>query len=100
MWLLLASAAVSLLWIPVLLFFFKNWRERKNPISLAICAVIFFAVYADVLVILFRFGAGDLPLYIMQGAELLTIVFFYVSLRWARWKFSGELGAGRRSPKS
>lgn len=98
MWpLLVVSLVVSALWIPVLLFFFKNWRERKNPISLAISGVIFFVVYSDVLVLLCKYSGSDVPFYIMQITEALTIAFFYVSFRWAKWKFGGELGAHKRS---
>ena len=93
----LISMAVSLLWIPVLLFFFKNWRGRKNPISLAICGVIFFVIYSDVLVLLSKVSCSDISLYIMQSTEVLTIFFFYVSFRWARWKFGGDLGPEKRS---
>lgn len=94
---IIISMVVSTLWIPVLWFFFKNWRARKNPISLSICGVLFFVVYSDALVWVAKVSSSMMPLYIMQGTELLTIIFFYVSLRWARWKFGGDLGPERRA---
>lgn len=98
MWpLLLMFLAVSLLWIPVLLFFFRNWRERKNPISLAICSVLFFVIYSDALVWAGLLGQTKIPLYIMQATEVATIAFFYLAIRWAEKKF--ETRPDPRHPK-
>lgn len=40
----LAGASV-LLWIPILLRFYRSWAGRHNPISLAICALILLLVW-------------------------------------------------------
>lgn len=95
-WAFILSVVVSLAWIPVLWFFFKNWRARKNPISLSICAVVLFVIYTNVVLWLCRFTKSETPFYIMHVAELLTVSFFYVCLRWAKWKYQGALGPETR----
>jgi uncharacterized membrane protein len=91
-YLLLVSIAVSLLWIPVLLFFFKNWRTRNNPISMAICGMVLFVIYSDALIWAAALLHSEVPFYVMQTAEICSIMFFYLSLRWAKKRFGPSMG--------
>ena len=50
-WHALGSGLVSLAWVPVLLRFVRSFRERKNPISLAICLVIVLAMHTPLWVL-------------------------------------------------
>lgn len=43
--LLAGGVLVEALWIPLLLRFIRNWRERGNPVSLAIAVLIAFAMF-------------------------------------------------------
>lgn len=90
------SVAITLLWIPVLLFFFKNWHHRDNPISLAICGIIFYINYCDWMTGWSLCLNETSLLYAMHVGEFCTVIFFYISLRWARAKFGGRLGAEKR----
>lgn len=39
------AVVVAIAWLPILLRFFRSWRQRNNPISFAICMLVFFALY-------------------------------------------------------
>lgn len=79
------TVAIAMAWIPLLLKFFRSWRDRANPISLAICFLIILASYS--------------PLWVSLGPEkpwswagLLVIDSlvcgsFYVALLMARRRF-------------
>lgn len=84
-WTLAAALVVALAWIPVLLRFFRSWRERANPISLAICVLVAEAIYLPV------YAAIVLP----PSWPLVTIAFvggiacgsFYIAFWWAKRRF-------------
>ena len=84
-WALVISLAVALAWVPVLLKFFRSWRERANPISLAICILISTAIYLPV------YTAVALPL-CWPVATIIVVggvacVSFYLALWAARKRF-------------
>lgn len=78
----------ALAWLPILIRFTRAWRTRNNPVSLAICALIAFALY--------------MPLYIAvtfpprwPTATVLTLGWlscgmFYVAFRYADRKFPSD----------
>jgi hypothetical protein len=100
-WLLLLSLILSAAWIPILLFFLKNWRERGNPISLAICGLVGFSAYTDAMVWLyFSNNCNPYALLAMHIMQALVMIFFYVSFKWTKKKFKGRLGPEDRGPKS
>lgn len=39
------SGVSVLLWVPILLRFYRNWVKRHNPISLAICATLLLLIW-------------------------------------------------------
>jgi uncharacterized membrane protein len=99
--LLAVSLVLALAWVPVFRFFFRAWRERANPISLAICFLVLFAIYTNgAAVLLLAFGSSSLDAVIaLRVVDLAVLVFFYLSFRWAkhRWKpANGEERKKRR----
>lgn len=85
--------AVAIAWIPVFLFFFKNFRDRHNPVSLAIGTLV-------ALVILYT---GPVDYWITSGSASTGWVFtvvdilslavcfhFYLAIRWSKRKFYDE----------
>lgn len=86
--LLALSALLALAWLPILLNFFRNWRGRSNPISLAIVFIVFFAIYISIVPFV---GAEQDPVVMMcvvQGVNAVTCLFFHISFRWARKRWS------------
>lgn len=91
--LLCLSALLALAWLPILLQFFKNWRGRNNPISLAICFVVAFAIYLCFQPFLAIFGSSADPAVTalsIQAANTVTCLFFHISFGWAKRKFGPE----------
>lgn len=85
--LLALSALLALGWLPILFKFFRNWRERNNPISLAICFAIAFTVYLCLIPFLGNVSDPVVTGLAIQGANAATCAFFHISFGWAkrRW---------------
>jgi len=79
------ACGLALAWLPVFLRFVRAWRARSNPISLAICALIFFAIYIPVYI------AGmfppSWPTATVLTIDALSCALFYVTFRYADRKF-------------
>ncbi len=91
--LLCLSAVLAIAWLPVLFQFFRNWRSRNNPISLAICFVVAFAVYLCFQPFIGLFGQEADPkvtALAIQAANTAACVFFHISFGWARRKFGPD----------
>lgn len=84
----LLAVAQAVLWIPVLLHFFRQWWKRRNPISLAIMLLVMMAVYV-----------GTMPVWLASTSvawistavlvvDILVCANFYVAFGWSRLKFS------------
>lgn len=76
---------MALAWIPVLLRFFRSWRERNNPISMAICVLILFALYLPVY-ISYAFTLSWQTATIV-ALDIITCITFYVSFFFAARRF-------------
>ena len=86
------SATSSVLWIPILIKFYRNWNERNNPVSLAICVLIFFVIWTAVAG--FWILSGDIsPSLIVTCfaafSSCLAIVF-HISFHLSEAKFSNS----------
>lgn len=85
----IAPVVLALAWIPLFLRFLRGWRNRKNPVSLAICAAISFLIYTNVVSMLLALGAGDWQtvraLNLLFGA--FVIVNFYIAFNWSNQRF-------------
>jgi len=84
------AALATVAWIPVLLFFFKNFKSRNNPVSLAI----------GTLVALCMLYVGPVDYWLTSGTaskewvsltfDILSVavcVHFYLAIRWSKRRF-------------
>lgn len=84
----LAGAAV-LLWVPILLKFYRNWIRRGNPISLAICSAVLLLMWIAIA------GMWDISgqirreviSYVSTACSALVAVYANLTFYWARKKF-------------
>lgn len=90
------TAVLAALWVPIGLHFWKAWRLRGVPLSLAICGLVGFQVYLNSGTWLFL---GNDPLWVasvVAGVNLLILVNFYACLKWQNRRF---MGTRRKSQK-
>ncbi len=85
----IASAALALAWIPLFRRFHRGWKNRKNPVSLAICAMISLAIYGNVMGVLLALGMGDwwTVRVLSLTLDAFVIANFYLSFRWSDQRF-------------
>ncbi len=84
------SVILTCAWLPVVFYFFARFRERDNPISLAICGSIGLLMYSNVV---FAFAGNKyirLASVFMHLFNLVAIVNFYLSFYWAKKKFKDQ----------
>lgn len=98
LFLTITSAVIAVAWIPLVFRFNRGWRERKNPVSLAIAATLLLEIYTNVLYVFalsgetsWRFFANATHVF-----GVIVIVNFYVAFRWSDKKFVDT----RRAPYS
>jgi hypothetical protein len=84
----LAGMAV-LLWVPILLRFYRNWVKRGNPISLSICAAVLLLMWIAVAGVWDVTGQVDhrLIAYVSTGCSLLVAGYANLTFYLARKKF-------------
>jgi len=85
------TTVAALAWIPIAVFFFRNFKARGNPISLAILTLVALIVVAigplDYWVTVDRADARWLfP--IIDSLSLAVCLHFYLAILWARRKYS------------
>lgn len=90
---LLMAIALALAWIPALLKFFRAWRLRTNPISLAICLLIAFVGYLPVFVTATAMLSSPWDVATVLGVDAVICASFMGAILWANRKFSGERGS-------
>lgn len=86
-------AGVSvLLWIPILLRFYKSWLGRHNPVSLAIFSAILLLVWSSVAGAWLVIGNLDAGVVVLVSALMSSIVavFSHIAFYWSDNKFSDE----------
>lgn len=93
--LLCLSALLALGWLPILFQFFRNWRQRNNPISLAICFAIAFTVYLCLVPFLGNVSDPVVTGLAIQGANAVTCAFFHISFGWAKRRWTPDSSRGR-----
>lgn len=88
---IIAGVAV-LLWLPILLKFYKAWLGRHNPVSLAICAVILLLVWSSIAGtwLVTESLDADTVIFASTGLSALVAIFTNVAFYWSDKKFSGQ----------
>jgi hypothetical protein len=79
------AVAVALGWIPVFVRFFRSWRARGNPISIAICVLILFALYLPIY--LPATSSMSWPFATVIALDAIVCMTFYVTFYYANRKF-------------
>lgn len=85
----IVTAVLAVAWVPLFFRFLRGWRHRKNPVSLAICAMISYLIYTNVIAAFTTLGMGS-----WRTERQLTLLFnglvlinFYLSFRWSEQRF-------------
>ena len=83
-----------ILWLPILLKFYKSWLGRHNPVSLAICALILLLVWSSVAGAWLVTGSldADVVILVSSGLSAMVAAFSHVAFYWSEKRFSGERG--------
>jgi hypothetical protein len=76
---------IALGWLPVFLRFFRSWRARSNPISIAICVLILFAFYLPVYLAVT--SVVSWPFATVVALDAIACTTFYVTFHFANRKF-------------
>jgi hypothetical protein len=84
-----ASAVLAVAWIPVGLYFYRSWKKRKSPLSLAICGLIALPIYTNSMTGLFLEAESKWFCSIMFFVSLLLFANFIFCFYWQRRSFSG-----------
>lgn len=81
--------ALALAWVPLLLRFLRGWRNRRNPVSLAICATISAAIYGNVTTTLLAIGQGawETVRILTVAVNAFVVLNFYLSFYWSAQRF-------------
>jgi hypothetical protein len=91
------GALVALGWLPVFHHFWRSWRKRRNPISLAICGLIGFMVYINVAIYIFLDNDPLWTASVVGGVNIVVLLNFYACFRWAEKLFPGHQEGKRPS---
>lgn len=81
----IAALVVAFAWLPVLLRFYRSWRARGNPISLAICVLVLAALYGPVY--LTATLPVSWPVATVGAINTIALLTFYVTIYYAAQKF-------------
>jgi hypothetical protein len=88
---LLAAALLTLAvaWLPLAWRFLRGWRNRKNPVSLAICAAIGLSVYVNIMLVLALAGRTSWEFFVVATRvfDLIVVANFYVAFHWSKKRF-------------
>lgn len=79
-------------WVPILLRFFRAWKQRHNPVSLAICGVVLLIIYMNVLLIMVSSFKASLfgALLIGLGFNVIACFNIHIAFRWSEKKFHDQ----------
>jgi hypothetical protein len=88
-YLVIASVALTLAWLPLAVRFRRGWQTRKNPVSLAICAACIQFAYTNVVFALAVLGQASWEIFAIATHvfSAAVVVNFYFAFRWSDTKF-------------
>lgn len=87
--LVVASIVLAIAWLPLAVRFLRGWRNRKNPVSLAICAALCLFAYTNVMFALVVIEGASLQFLAIatHAFELVVITNFYIAFKWSAKRF-------------
>ena len=85
-----AALILSLAWVPIVLRFYRQWKARKNPVSLGIFLSMITIAYGDVVLVMFYHGL-DLTFgrAIWISVQFLSCTYFYVAFWISDTRYKG-----------
>lgn len=80
---------LALAWVPLLIRFLRGWQNRKNPVSLAICATISALIYGNITIALTAMGQGawETVRMLSIAVHVFVVMNFYLSFYWSSQRF-------------
>jgi peptidoglycan biosynthesis protein MviN/MurJ (putative lipid II flippase) len=98
----ITATIIAILWIPILKKFFVAWRDRHNPVSLAIGLNITLMIYLSLLVVMVASFKARLLWAVGLSAlfNLAACVNFYVAFHVAQKRFGNQRQVGKVEPLS
>jgi hypothetical protein len=83
------TIALAIAWIPLAWRFLRGWRNRKNPVSLAICAALCLFTYTNVLLALELNDGASWEFFAIATRvfDVIVVVNFYVAFKWSAKRF-------------
>ena len=85
--LIVVSALLGAAWVPVGVHFWKSWKRRGSPLSLAICALIGFPVFTNVSTTIFLTGGRTSTVLAMVGTNFMLLMNFMICFKWQKERF-------------
>ena len=90
------SCSVTVFWLPFCVKFYRNWKLRRNPISLSIFALIVFVMFSTigevVWLVLLKSPTVSSVILVLTLTQAIVCAFFYASFGWASDKFPDSRG--------
>jgi hypothetical protein len=83
------AIALSVLWAPHLVGFYRSWRDRRNPISLAIMFMILLILYTNAFAVLhlrWRVSASAAG-WVYGACSAAVAIYFHLAKAWASKRF-------------
>jgi hypothetical protein len=79
------SCVLGLAWLPIALRFYRRWKSRKNPISLAVFAGCLLFAYTNVLFALTLMNRTTWQFFTiaLHGFNGVVVLNFYISFYWS-----------------
>lgn len=81
------TAALAAAWVPVGIYFWRSWRRRGAPLSLAICGLVGFQVYLNCGTWLFLKNDPRWVGSVIAIGNVLILSNFYLCFRWQKKRF-------------
>jgi len=85
------ACVLALAWLPLAVRFYRGWKFRKNPVSLAIFAGCLLFTYTNTLLVLALTGQTTWQFFTtaLLVFDSVVVLNFYVSFYWSDKKFEG-----------
>jgi len=94
--LVVISGVLAVAWGFVTAFFWRSWRIRKSPLSIAICAMTAYPIFTNASAAIFLYQDSKLSISLMLGTNTLLLINFALCFKWQNERFADSRS---RSPR-
>ena len=84
------SIVLAIAWVPVAAYFWRAWRFRGSPLSLAICALVGYPIFTNANAIIFLFQEQEVSVRLLVGANFILLINFAICFKWQKERFPEE----------